>query len=76
MSVSSRYEVKCCRFLRQDVWAILVEQPDGAWRIANCLDKSTRCFETTCALVNEESGSQWPFKRAADSGDTGVVKRA
>lgn len=66
--MSCRYETKYCRFLRQDVWAILAQQPDGTWRVVNCLDKHARCFETDCVLTSDTDEGRWPFEVAADSG--------
>lgn len=54
------YLPKRCRFLDQDVWAILIEQPDHTWQIANCLDKHEVCYKQCCTFT--VSGGEWPFE--------------
>ena len=58
-----KYLAQCCPFLQQDVWAILTRQPDGSWRIVNCLDKHEGCYTMDCAFTTD--GGQWPFNRPA-----------
>ena len=54
-----RYEPKQCRFLRQVVWAIVTQQPEGSRRIVNCLDKDEACFGLNCAFTTD--GGEWPY---------------
>lgn len=54
-----KYQRKPCPFLGKEVWAILTQGPEGAWRIVNCLDKDTECFEHPCAFTTD--GGEWPF---------------
>lgn len=54
-----KYLPRDCPFLKKEVWAILAKQPDGAWRIVNCLDKYEPCFEHDCAFTRD--GGEWPF---------------
>ncbi len=65
MSSSARADVKyypsLCPFVRRPVWAIVVQQAGGAWKIANCLDKERACFEHECIFTTD--GGQWPFDR-------------
>ena len=51
-----------CPFLHREVWAIMSRQPDGSWRIVNCLDKDKGCFEENCAFSTD--GGEWPFREA------------
>lgn len=62
---------KHCRFLDQEVWGILTEQPDHTWQITNCLDKHEACFKHHCAF--SACCGEWPF-----SGDktVSIVKEA
>ena len=55
-----KYLARRCAFLKQDVWAILVQQEDGRWRIVNCLDKEKRCFQQPCVFTMD--GGHWPFR--------------
>ena len=48
-----------CPFLKKEVWAILMKQADGTWRVVNCLDKHEPCFEHDCAFTVD--GGEWPF---------------
>jgi hypothetical protein len=57
--VAFRYQVKQCALLRQAVWAIRVRQPDGGWRIVNCLDKHGACLMFRCAFTTAQG--QWPY---------------
>lgn len=57
--IEFRYEPRYCTFLKQHVWAICTQQPDGCWRIVNCLDKDEPCFSLTCAFTT--SGGTWPY---------------
>ena len=54
-----KYLPQRCPFLNQDVWAILTRQPDGSWRVVNCLDKEEGCFSLSCAFTS--CGGEWPF---------------
>lgn len=58
-----KYLPQHCPFLQQDVWAILTRQPDGSWRIVNCLDKGPGCYTMDCVFTTD--GGQWPFKLSA-----------
>ncbi len=58
-AVEFRYHPMHCTLRDQDVWAILTKQPNGAWRIVNCLDKDERCFGIECAFTT--SGGKWPY---------------
>ena len=57
--VEFRYQPVYCAVLRKHVWAILMQQSDGTWRIVNCLDKDEGCFTLDCAFTT--SGGQWPY---------------
>lgn len=63
-----QYLPRYCPFLKREVWAILVKQADGSWRIVNCLDKDRECFEENCAFTTD--GGEWPF---ADGRQSDVV---
>ena len=54
-----RYDPRLCTFLRKHVWAIRMQQPDGTWRIVNCLDKDEACFRLSCAFTSD--GGEWPY---------------
>ena len=54
-----RYRPTTCTVLRRQVWAILTQEPDGTWRVVNCLDKDEACFSLDCAFTT--SGGQWPY---------------
>ena len=54
-----KYRPRHCPFLNREVWAILTKQPDGNWRIVNCLDKDKGCYQHDCAFTRD--GGQWPF---------------
>ncbi len=54
-----KYLPRQCRFLDREVWAILTKQPEGTWRVVNCLDKDTVCFQHECVLTTD--GGEWPF---------------
>ncbi len=56
-----RYLPHHCAFLEEEVWAILVKQADGRWKIVNCLDKDSRCFPHGCAFTTD--GGAWPFEQ-------------
>ena len=58
-----RYEPKYCMFLQKVVWAILTRQPDGTWRVVNCLDKDEGCFSLECAFTSDHG--EWPYKENA-----------
>ena len=58
-AVKFRYEPRRCALLGKDVWAILTKQPDGSWRIVNCLDKDEPCFKLACAFTSD--GGAWPY---------------
>jgi hypothetical protein len=64
-SAEVRYQPRYCSFLRQHVWAIATKQPDGAWRIVNCLDKDEGCFSLECAFTTDHG--EWPYREAADA---------
>ena len=55
----TKYQPCHCALLRREVWAILTQQPDGRWRIVNCLDKDKECFALGCAFTAD--GGEWPF---------------
>lgn len=57
-----RYQPRYCTFLCKHVWAIVMRQPDGTWRIVNCLDKDEGCFSLDCALTADQG--EWPYKRS------------
>lgn len=57
--VEFRYEPKRCALLEREVWAILTKQPDGAWRVVNCLDKEEACFKRDCAFTTDHG--EWPY---------------
>ena len=54
-----RYYPTICTVFGKEVWAILTKQPDGSWRIVNCLDKDGECFKMDCAFTT--SCGRWPF---------------
>lgn len=54
-----RYRPVVCTLLGKEVWAIRTKQPDGSWRIVNCLDKDEGCFGVDCVFTT--SGGQWPY---------------
>jgi hypothetical protein len=54
-----RYAPRHCSFFRKYVWAIRTKQPDGSWRIVNCLDKDEGCFSVECAFTT--SCGIWPY---------------
>ena len=54
-----KYLPRRCPFLNREVWAILLRQSDGTWRIVNCLDKDQPCFTYHCAFTVH--GGEWPF---------------
>ena len=54
-----RYEPRLCSFFCKHVWAIRMQQPDGSWKIVNCLDKDESCFGVECVFTT--SGGQWPY---------------
>ena len=58
--VEFRYQPKFCAFLRRKVWAIVTQQPDGSWRIVNCLDKDEPCFNLDCVFTTDQG--EWPYK--------------
>ena len=58
--VEFRYQPTYCAILRKPVWAIMTRQPDGAWRIVNCLDKDEACFHLDCAFTTDQG--EWPYK--------------
>ena len=60
---SVRYHPTRCVLLGKEVWAILAKQPDGSWRIVNCLDKDEACFGLDCAFTT--SCGQWPYRVAS-----------
>ncbi len=55
-----RYEPKRCWLLGKEVWAILTQQPDGEWRVVNCLDKDEGCFNLDCAFTTDHG--EWPYR--------------
>ena len=57
-----KYQPYICPFLRRDIWAILAKQPDGSWKIVNCLDKDKGCVDYPCAFIVD--GGEWPFEHA------------
>ena len=54
-----KYLSQHCPFFKKEVWAILVQQADGTWRIVNCLDKHEPCFKHDCVFTVD--GGEWPF---------------
>ena len=54
------YLPRQCQLLKKEVWAIRARQPDGSWKIVNCLDKDRRCFHYKCALTTDQG--EWPFE--------------
>lgn len=54
-----RYESRLCRVMNRTVWAIRAKQPDGQWRVVNCLDKLEICYGAPCAFTNPDG--DWPF---------------
>ena len=61
-SVEMRYQTVRCKLIDKDVWAIVVQQPDGAWWIVNCLDKDEACYRKECAFTID--GGSWPYNVA------------
>jgi hypothetical protein len=57
-----KYLPRFCLLLNREVWAILTKQPDGNWKVVNCLDKDKTCFEQNCAFTTD--GGEWPFDEA------------
>ena len=55
-----RYQPRRCVFLNQQVWAILTRQPDGTWRVVNCLEKDETCFHLACAFTTD--AGEWPYQ--------------
>ena len=55
-----KYLPRHCPFVNREVWAILTRQPEGSWRIVNCLDKDHGCFQHACAFTTD--GGAWPFE--------------
>jgi hypothetical protein len=65
-----RYLPQRCPFVKREVWAIVVRQPTGRWRIVNCLDKDKGCFQQACAFTTDTG--QWPFEeRWVENGSHG-----
>ncbi|MBI3321460.1 MAG: hypothetical protein HYZ91_04240 [Candidatus Omnitrophica bacterium] len=58
-SVEFRYQPRYCSLLRQHVWSILTRQPDGSWKVVNCLDKDAICFDLDCVFTTERG--EWPY---------------
>jgi hypothetical protein len=58
--VEFRYQPRYCTLLGKYVWAIRTRQPDGTWRVVNCLDKDEACFHLDCAFTTDHG--QWPYK--------------
>jgi len=58
-----KYLPSRCSFLNKEVWAIVVKQADGSWRIVNCLDKGKACADKPCAFTTD--GGAWPFLKTA-----------
>lgn len=54
-----RYQPTFCTLLRKHVWAITTQQPDGSWRIVNCLDKDEGCFSLDCVFTVDHG--DWPY---------------
>jgi hypothetical protein len=54
-----RYQPTQCQILSKHVWAIVMKQPDGSWRIVNCLDKDEACFSLECAFTTDHG--VWPY---------------
>ncbi len=54
-----RYHPVHCALLDKQVWAIRMRQPDGTWRIVNCLDKDEGCFRVECVFTT--SCGVWPY---------------
>lgn len=61
--VEFRYQPTYCAILRKNVWAIMTRQPDGAWRIVNCLDKDEGCFHLDCAFTTDQG--EWPYQASS-----------
>lgn len=61
--VEFRYHPNYCTVMRKSVWAIVTRQPDGTWRIVNCLDKDDACFKCNCAFTVDHG--QWPYETPA-----------
>jgi hypothetical protein len=55
-----RYQLCRCQFFNEYVWAIRTKQPDGSWKIVNCLDKHEPCFSVPCAFTSDQG--EWPFR--------------
>ncbi len=58
--VSIRYQPTTCTLLDKEVWAVLMQQADGSWRVVNCLDKDAACFNVECDFTT--SGGSWPYQ--------------
>ena len=54
-----RYQPRYCTVLGKHVWAIRTCQPDGSWRIVNCLDKDEACFTLDCIFTSDRG--RWPY---------------
>ena len=69
-----RYDPRLCAFLRKRVWAIRTKQPDGAWRIVNCLDKDESCFTLNCAFTTD--GGAWPFGETSGAASRACLRQS
>jgi len=67
-----KYLPRRCRFLKEEVWAILIQQAGGRWEIVNCLDKHEPCFKHDCVFTTDDG--QWPFDAAPSGGRKPVVE--
>lgn len=57
-----QYQPTYCAILRKHVWAIVMKQADGSWKIVNCLDKDEGCFSLDCAFTTDHG--EWPYRVA------------
>ena len=57
--VDIQYYPSECTIIRKPVWAVVTRQPDGAWRIVNCLDKDEPCFQCECVFTTDQG--EWPY---------------
>lgn len=61
--IEFKYQPIRCALLNKQVWAILTKQPNGSWRIVNCLDKDEACFGLNCAFTTDDG--DWPYPTPA-----------
>ena len=72
--IEFRYQPTYCALLRKTVWAIRAKQPDGTWRIVNCLDKDEACFSLECAFTTDHG--TWPFPAGGPASSRATIQPA